>query len=187
MSNKTYPLDDIQVLSSLEAVRKRPSFYYDLADPMLGSKIILTPLAWALEAKVEAHVSIISPERATLSWKKALPTESRGSMPWRQAEALVSQLFAGAPSAGLFDAVCPQLVVVNAACHMFDLIINDQHGEWGQRFFKGKAETPFELIGDSKGDHTFIETWLDTELLQGATIDERFVQSWCGDRQIQVL
>jgi len=182
----SYNVNDIKVITGLEAVRKRAGLYFKLDDPLLASKLILTPLQYALEAGVKGQVSLSSATWGTVSWRKALPTElRRGTSPQRQAEALVSQLFAGGPGTNLFENVCSQLAAINGVCEVFEILINDSVGEWGQRYEKGLAVSEFELVGDTTGDHTFIEMQIDETLIP-STFDREFIQKWASEQETEV-
>ena len=180
-----YPLESIKVLPALEAVRKRPGFYYDLADPLLGAKLILRPLDIAIQQGVAGRVALFDqgPNSATVSWDEALSTDLRGKTGIHHAEALVSQLHAGCPPPEL--QAFYGLAVVTAACSRFDVTIHDNLGEWGQRYEKGVPQTDFELVGDEKGNRTIFSMELDTEFL-ALTVDQRHVIAWCSDHGFEV-
>lgn len=196
----------ITCLTGLEAVRKRPGMYLDLADPLLASKLLLIPLGFALEAGVpKVQVILSSSTSGTLYWAKAMSTEVRGTTGVRQAEADISEFFIGSAATpggrdlfpgnhlpGRHDSVMGQLVIVNAACERFEITINDDQGEWNQRYRHGVSETDFKLMSaNPKGDHTFLEvsldtTWFEMAGVEGITFDAEFIQSWAADQDIEV-
>lgn len=200
MGSNTYAATDITPLSSLEAIRKRPSMYYDLADPLLGSKLMLQALMFPLELGIKAQVILTSEISGTVAWGKALSTDVVGNTGIRRAEAIIAQLFAGGSEGvkpptvaeNLFEGLTGQMAVVNAACDTFEVTINDAKGEWGQRFVKGAPVDTFRQMNEtSVGDYTFMEIKLDTEFFKEAgagevKIDSRFVQSWCGDQEVPI-
>lgn len=166
------PCASIGVLTTVEAIRKRPGMFFNPVgenpsndwreDALLPAKLIRQCLVFAVGA-TEAHITVGHQGDATVSFDVA--TDPR--------------LFESTPGPGpplvFEDVLVGDLAAVNAMSAVFQATINTDEGEWGQRFEKGVEVDPWRRVGDVKGQATFLEIQLDAEILPTVDFDPRYL------------
>lgn len=139
---------DIQMLSSLEAVRKRPGMYLNLKDPLLANQLLQYMITPSLLSAAKGETTRLRIRlRGTSVWVEddgpgisVEPTRPGGP---RVAERYLTELVCGAPDnsmeLALFD-----FAIVNAVSSSFDFATWRDGVEWGQSFKKGIPTTSMQ-------------------------------------------
>lgn len=178
----SYVCNDIQVLTGLEAVRKRP-FMYVGRDP---KDIPVQLLACAFQTvEMDAALGVVHNVTLALgpdcqAWMTidgpAVPVTAKGAVGHMPvATYFATQFLVGGPYPQVGSVGWPAL---NALSTTFELHVFKNGQKWTQTFTKGVEDGPLALEGATRDEATLLNFKLDVELLGPLTWDVPAFLKW---------
>ncbi|MBT9582182.1 type IIA DNA topoisomerase subunit B [bacterium] len=186
-STEEYSAKDIQVLSGLEPVRKRPAMYIGGVD-----KAGLHHLVWeivdnSIDEVMNGHADQIEVEvEADCQGVRigdngrGIPVDMHEQFKKPALELILTTLHAGGKfspgnyqySGGLHGVGAS---VVNALSENLEARVRRGGKQYRQRFERGHAVTPLEVLGDARGTGTSIAFRPDSEIFADCTFDPQVI------------
>jgi hypothetical protein len=178
----SYVLENIKALSGLEAIRKRPKFYFNLEDSLLPTKMV----AWLSANVLRGSSSYIKFNKDVIyvGWSEPMSTDLRYPKIKDSyktiAEAHLSEVLVGSDDFYGNDIdIDMQLSWLVAVCSRFEVVISDEE-VLSQTYVAGIPTTPLEKVSKSADRGTHFCFNFDSGLLPTTEIDYEFLTSWAA-------
>lgn len=183
LNSRNYTAEEIQVLTGLDPVRKRPGMYIGSTGPTglhhLVYEVVDNSIDEALAGMCD-RISVAIHEDGSVSVSdngSGIPVETHSHTGKSTVETVLTMLHAG----GKFDNSAYQVsgglhgvgvAVVNALSEWLEVRVRRNNKEYRQKFEKGETVSPLEVIGESEETGTSIYFKPDAEIFE--SIDFNF-------------
>ncbi|MDB6135711.1 MAG: topoisomerase type subunit region 2 domain protein [Verrucomicrobiales bacterium] len=182
-----HPMDEIQRLSPLEAIRHRPELYVRPDEPdTVPDQLLQASLCHPL---AELQCGSASRLHISISGLSAVITDDGPGWPVhrihdgrRFAESLLGDLYAcrdHKQHAELAKSLCRitlPVVVALSECFTLDILRDGEH--WRQVYRNGNAEAPLSCIGSCRTSGTRLSFVLDQRFCDGAVFSAEALSVW---------
>lgn len=173
--------DPIEVLTAIEAVRRRPGMYLDLNNPELGSQLALQTLCHAVDEAIDHRCSQVSmhlgPGQGEVWYDAGMPLAEDEASPGQTVAHVFLGVHYGCHSRKkhleVGDELCAiGLAIFNAICRQLTVEIAENGRSLTLHFVEGKLLQESAIQPTDKADFTRLRYALDTSLLPGIRAEE---------------